>query len=154
MVLTLIEKPDLEDNNKGETMDCRTYETNTLQKYKFVVLLSKYNGKILLSRHKERTSWETKGGHIEAGETPIVAAKRELYEESGAIEFDIEPLCDYWAGNSETKQGANGMVFVANIYKLGDIPESEMAEVKEFNILPENLTYGEITTVLFAKIGC
>ena len=26
------------------------------------------------------------------------AAKRELYEESGAIDFEIEPLCDYWAG--------------------------------------------------------
>lgn len=134
-------------------MICRTFENNTLKQYKYVVILSKYNGKILLSRHKERTTWETQGGHIEAGETPIEAAKRELYEESGSVEFDIEPLCDYWAGNPDTNQGANGMVFIADIHKIGDIPESEMSEVKTFDILPENLTYPAIASALFAKIG-
>ncbi|PXV86661.1 8-oxo-dGTP diphosphatase [Lachnotalea glycerini] len=134
-------------------MICRTFENNTLKQYKYVVILSKYNGKILLSRHKERTTWETQGGHIEAGETPIEAAKRELYEESGSVEFDIEPLCDYWAGNPDTNQGANGMVFIADIHKIGEIPESEMSEVKTFDILPENLTYPAIASALFAKIG-
>ena len=128
-------------------MICKTYETGRLQQYKYVVVLSSYQGKILLSRHKERTTWETQGGHIDAGETPLEAAKRELYEESGALEFDIEPLCDYWAGD------AAGMVFTANIHKLGDIPDSEMAEVKTFDTLPENLTYPAITPVLFAEIG-
>ena len=136
-----------------EVMICKTFEINTLKQYKFAVVLSKYNGKILLSRHKDRTTWEAQGGHIEALETPLQAAKRELYEESGAIEFDINPLCDYWAGNPETNEGAGGMVFVAEIYKLGDIPESEMAEVKEFDELPENLTYPAIAPVLFGKIG-
>lgn len=134
-------------------MICKTYKTNTLQKYKYVVVLSKYDGKLLLSRHRERTTWETQGGHIEAGETPLQAAKRELYEESGALVFDIEPLCDYWAGNSDTKEEGNGMVFVAVIHKLGKIPESEMAEVKAFATLPENLTYTAITPVLFSEIG-
>lgn len=133
-------------------MTCKTYEINTLQQYKYVVVLSRYNGKILLSRHKNRTTWETQGGHIEKGETPLQAARRELYEESGAAEFDIKPLCDYWAGNPETNQGANGMVFVADIRKLSAIPESEMAEVKEFDALPEHLTYPAITPVLFARL--
>lgn len=134
-------------------MICKTYKTNTLQKYKYVVVLSKYNGKLLLSRHKERTTWETQGGHIESGETPLQAAKRELYEESGALVFDIEPLCDYWAGNLDTKEEGNGMVFVAVIHKLGKIPESEMEEVGIFDALPENLTYPAITPVLFSEIG-
>lgn len=131
-------------------MICKTFDLNTLQNYKYVVVFSRYNGKNLLSRHKERTTWETQGGHIEAGETPLEAAKRELYEEAGAIDFDIEPLCDYWAGNPNTNQGAGGMVFVAYIRKLGSL-SYEMAEVKEFDTLPENLTYEEITPVLFAK---
>lgn len=76
-------------------MVSRTFDLGSLETYKYVVVLSKYNGKILLSRHKDRTTWETQGGHIEDGETPLDAAKRELYEESGAIDFDIEPLCDY-----------------------------------------------------------
>lgn len=134
-------------------MICRTYGINELQQYKYVVILSEYNGKILLSRHKERTTWETQGGHIESGETPLEAAKRELFEESGAIAYDIQPLCDYWAGDAQTGVGANGMVFAAVIHILGDLPDSEMAEVRTFDLLPENLTYAAITPVLFAHIG-
>ena len=132
---------------------CKIYETGFLKEYKFVVVLSKYQGKLLLSRHKQRTTWETQGGHLEAGETPLEAAKRELYEESGAIEYDIAPLCDYWAGEPEetSKIDGSGMVFVADIYKLGTIPPSEMAEVCTFEKLPENLTYPDIVPVLYAR---
>jgi 8-oxo-dGTP diphosphatase len=134
-------------------MISKTFALNALQQYKFVVVLSQYNGKILLSRHRDRTTWETQGGHIEAGETPLEAAKRELYEESGAVKFDIKPLCDYWAGDPGINKGTNGMVFVAEIHKLDKLPESEMAEVKEFEYLPDNLTYPQITPVLFDRIG-
>lgn len=130
-------------------MGCKIFRVNELQKYKFVVVLSKYQGKILLSRHKNRTTWETQGGHIEPGEMPLEAAERELYEEAGAMEFDMEPVCDYCVGEEE----AGGMVFAADIRKLGDIPDSEMAEVKTFDVLPENLTYPDITPVLFAQIS-
>lgn len=134
-------------------MICKIYETGFLKEYKFVVVLSKYQGKLLLSRHKQRTTWETQGGHLEAGETPLEAAKRELYEESGAIEYDIAPLCDYWAGEPEetSKIDGSGMVFVADIHKLGTIPQSEMAEVCTFEKLPENLTYPDIVPVLYAR---
>ena len=131
-------------------MTCKTYDTGTLKQYKYVVTLSEYGGKILLSRHKNRTTWETQGGHIEAGETPLEAARRELYEESGATDFDIAPLCDYWAGDEQTRTEANGMVFTANIRTLGPLPESEMAEVKCFDDLPKNVTYPGITPVLYA----
>lgn len=134
-------------------MLCQTYDLNALKEYKYVVILSEYNGKIVLSRHKQRTTWETQGGHIEQGETPIDAAKRELYEESGAVDFEIEPLCDYRAWNEETGHGANGVVFHAIIRKLSDIPESEMAEIKEFTALPDNLTYPAITPVLFEYLS-
>lgn len=133
---------------------CETYETNTLQEYKFVVTLSFYRGRILLGRHRKRTTWETQGGHIEEGETPLEAAKRELYEECGAVEYDIRPLCDYRAGNPEKNDVTNGMVFTAQIQRLGPMPESEIAEIKEFDVLPENLTYPAITPVLFAELGC
>ncbi len=130
-------------------MTSKIYDINTLEQYKYVVVLSEFEGKILLSRHKDRTTWETQGGHIEDGETPMEAAKRELYEESGALDFDIEPLCDYWAGVEGTDDWANGMVFKAKIKKLDRIPDSEMAEVKQFDVLPSELTYPAITPVLF-----
>ena len=46
-------------------MITKTYPVGTLPAYKYVVVLSEYQGKILLSRHKKRTTWETQGGKIE-----------------------------------------------------------------------------------------
>jgi len=128
-------------------MECKVYKLNELKEYKYVVILSKYQGKILLSRHKKRSTWETQGGHIEKGETPLEAAKRELFEESGAVKFSILPVFDYWAGDDISR--ANGMVFMADITELSDIPNSEMKEVQTFCNLPDSLTYPKITPVLF-----
>ena len=133
-------------------MISRIYEVGTLKKYKYVVVLSTCCGKLMLSRHKARTTWETQGGHVEQGETPLEAAKRELYEESGAVRYDIRALCDYWAGDEVTGEGATGMVFHAEIHELGDMPESEMAETCLFDGLPENLTYPAITPKLYAYL--
>lgn len=133
-------------------MGCRAYPLGGLNGYKYVVVLSCWQGRILLSRHRERTTWETQGGHIEPGETPLEAAKRELYEESGALKYAICPLCDYRAWDDETGHGANGVVFEARIDELGPMPESEMAETRLFDALPDNLTYPEISPVLFAYL--
>ena len=62
-------------------MITKTYPVGTLPAYKYVVVLSEYQGKILLSRHKKRTTWETQGGKIEPGETPEEALAREIKEE-------------------------------------------------------------------------
>lgn len=127
-------------------MICKTYPLHALEgSYKYVVILSHMNGHILLSRHKKRTTWETQGGHIESGETPLQAAHRELFEESGAAEYTLMPLCDYWAGSEDGLRGESGVVFTANIRKLGDLPESEMGEVQCFDVIPDNLTYPPIT---------
>jgi len=122
-------------------------ELNSLGVYKYVVILSRYQGKLLLSRHRQRTTWETQGGHIEPGESPLEAARRELYEESGAMDFSITPLFDYRAWDEYG--GANGVIFLAEIRTLGDLPQSEMAEVRLFDDLPDNLTYPGITPVLY-----
>ncbi len=130
-------------------MDCAVYPLEELKEYKYVVVLSLYKGKLLLSRHGERDTWETQGGHIEPGETPLEAAQRELYEESGALEFTLSPLCDYFAGDEVSH--ANGMVFVAEVTALGPLPQSEMAETALFDQLPENLTYPCITPLLYRR---
>ena len=131
-------------------MTCKVCPLGTLVPYKYVVVMSKYQGKILLSRHRDRTTWETQGGHIEPGETPVDAARRELYEESGAVDFDIRPVFDYWAGDENG--GASGQVFAAEIRTLGPMPRSEMAEVRAFDEVPPNVTYPAITPELFASL--
>ncbi|MDV3426275.1 MAG: NUDIX domain-containing protein [Bacillota bacterium] len=127
-------------------MKCQVCKLNQLKSYKYVVIIARFQGNWLLCKHKKRNTWETAGGHIELGETPMDAAKRELFEETGAVLFDIKPIFDYWASD-ETSRG-NGMVFYADIKKLGDLPESEMEIVKCFELLPDNLTYKDITPKL------
>ena len=65
--------------------------------------------------------------------------------------FTLQPLFDYWVGDEAT--GAGGVVFAAQVDRLGPLPESEMAEVRAFDELPENLTYPDITPHLFRWAG-
>ena len=132
-----------------ENLQCRVSPLNTLTDYKFVVVCTRYKDRWILSRHKERTTYETQGGHIEAGETPMDAAVRELYEESGALDAEIHPVCDYYGYDEHGH--ANGMVFLAIIHRLGKLPESEMQEIGLFDEIPENLTYPQVTPRLFTE---
>jgi len=127
-------------------LQCRIHPVGELQTYKYVVVCSRYQDKWLLSRHKKRDTWETQGGHIEPGETPMDAARRELYEESGVEDAVIKPVCDYYGYDSQSH--SNGMVFLAQIHHLGKLPESEMKETGLFEEMPENLTYPQVTPFL------
>ena len=137
-------------------MKCSIYDIGFLEDYKYVITFALSNDKWVFCKHKKRNTWEASGGHIEKGETPIEAAKRELYEETGALKFDIKPICDYWACDEphETKNitWANGMVFFAKVHLLGKIPDSEMEEVGLFSKLPDNLTYKDIMQAIFPHI--
>ena len=62
---------------------------------KFAVIITKTDGKWVFCKHKERDTWEVPGGHREEGENINDTAKRELYEETGALEYDISPVCVY-----------------------------------------------------------
>ena len=134
--------------NKVETvpfvMECKTYPFGTIGDYVYADIISFCNGKWIFSKHKQRTTWEPQGGHIEKGETPLEAAKRELFEESGAVDFDIEPLCDYWVRGTidGVDKTGTGQVFIANVRTLTELPDySEMEKICLFDFPPANLTY-------------
>lgn len=126
----------------------KTFPPGTLGHYDYVVMLSRYRDKFLLSRHKGRTTWEMQGGHIEAGETPEAAARRELYEESGAVRADFFPLCDYCGEEPGLDNEGSGFVFEVCVKEIGRLPKSEMSETALFGHFPDNLTYPEITRAI------
>ena len=121
----------------------REIDTNLL---KYAVICPRYQGQWILVRHKDRSTWEIPGGHIEPGETALEAAHRELWEETGATDADIRPVCVYAVSR-------HGMLCFAEVHSIGSIPEeSEIAEIRLFDHLPENLTYPAIHPHLFDKV--
>ena len=127
-----------------DNMEFKVYPFNTLNGYFSADIIAMHKGKWVFCKHKHRTTWEHPSGWIESGETPLEAAKRQLFEETGSIQFDIEPLCDYYIDldlNGFHYTG-NGQVYFATIYSLGEIPPyREMGEIDFFDALPDNLTY-------------
>ena len=120
---------------------------------KFAVIISFYHGKLVLCRHKDRDTYEIPGGHREVNESILDCAKRELFEETGAIAFDIEPLCAYATmGKNRVNVSGDiiyGMLFVADIKKMGKL-EYEISEILLAVKLVDKLTYPDIQP-LFIK---
>jgi len=117
----------------------------------YSVITARYNGKWILVRHNDRSTWEIPGGHIEPGEDPDDTAGRELKEETGAILFDIECVAAY----SVEKNGTTGYgkLYFAEVHELGSVPDkSEIAEITFSGDLLQNLTYPDIQPHLFRRV--
>lgn len=75
-------------------------------------------------KEKGLASYELPAGHIEEGERLLDAAKRELYEETGAQIYKIRPLGDY------SVDDRYGRLYLAEVDELGDLPASEIEDVR------------------------
>ena len=80
------------------------------------------------AKHKERNTWEAPGGHREDGEDILETAKRELYEETGAITFDITPICIYSVTAPDNFDGMEtfGKLFFSDIHTFEKELHSEI----------------------------
>ena len=123
----------------------------------YAVIVGKYEGKWVLCQHKKRSTWEVPGGHIEEGETPEEAARRELYEESGAQEFQLYPIGAYGVKQKREASGLVeedfGMLYLAKIFSFQPLPQNfEMKRVELFDTLPQEMTYPHIQPFLVEMV--
>lgn len=116
--------------------------------YQFAIIIAKHEGRWVFVRHRERQTWELPAGHVEPGETVTEAAHRELFEETGAADYELQPVVSY----EGIYQGAQvtGMVFFAEIRSFQPLPPSEIAEKQCFSDIPEELTYPGVQPLMIA----
>lgn len=134
--------------------EVKFYDTVDDALLKFAVIISQSNGKWVFCKHRERDTYEAPGGHREAGENILETAKRELQEETGAIQFDIKPICAYSVRekNSVKDTGETfGLLCFAEIQEFSGKLESEIGKVVRMDDLPENWTYPLIQPKLIEK---
>lgn len=127
-------------------IEVRFYEKVHDELLKFAVIISRTEGKWVFCKHKERATYEVPGGHREVGETILEAAKRELREETGAIEFSIMPICAYSVKgktrvNEHAEDVSYGMLYVADITSFEDELHSEMEKIVITEKLVKEWTY-------------
>ncbi len=119
-------------------------------KLTFVVMMARYRDKWVFVRHRQRITWEIPGGHIERNEKVLEAASRELQEESGAREFKLTPICIYSVERLDDE--SYGQLFYVEISEMGQLPDSEIGEVRLFDKMPNDLTYPLIQPFLYDKV--
>ena len=144
------------DARGGKMLTVNFYDNVDDKKLKFAVIISKTQGKWVFCKHRERNTYEVPGGHRENNESILETAKRELKEETGAIEFDIKPVCVYSVigktrVNENIEEETFGMLFFANIDTFEDELHSEMEKIIVTDVLPEEWTYPLIQPKLLTK---
>ena len=126
-------------------MEVRFYDTVDDSLLKFAVIISKADGKWVFCKHKERDTYEVPGGHREPGESIMETAARELWEETGAADFTIEPVCVYSVTGknrvNDTGEETYGMLCFAQITRFEKELHSEMEKVIVSDELPGAWTY-------------
>lgn len=115
---------------------------------KFAVIIAKYKGKWVFCKHKLRDTYELPGGHRENDETILETAKRELYEETGALDYLIKPICVYGVVGknrvNQTNKEMYGMLYYADFYIFEKTLHSEIEKIVFLDQLPDLWTYPEI----------
>lgn len=146
---------DLCGEGKKDMLEVKFYDSVDDSLLKFAVIISQSNGKWVFCKHKERDTYEVPGGHREAGENIVETAKRELQEETGAVKFEIKPICVYSVTGktrvNNTGEETFGLLCFAEIMEFAKELHSEMEKVVLMDKLPENWTYPLIQPKLIEK---
>ena len=129
-----------------------------MKKLNLILVYNKEENKILMcKREKEpyKGKFNLVGGKVEQNEDELHAAYRELQEETGAIDFKIEPICVY-SVKGKTRVNENiddetfGMLFIADISSFEEL-HCEIEKILISDKLVDNWTYPLIQPILIEE---
>lgn len=131
----------------------RFYEYTDDALLKFAVILAKSDGKWVFCKHKARKTYEIPGGHREQGEAIDDTAKRELYEETGAVQFSLTPVCIYSVTAIDNFNGAEtfGKLYYAEVREFEVELHNEIEKIIFTEKPITNWTYPHIQPALFQE---
>ena len=136
-------------------MKVNFYEDVDEKLLKFAVIISKSQGQWVFCKHKERDTYEVPGGHREENEPILETAKRELHEETGAVDFSIQKICVYSVTGktrvNESGEESFGMLYYADIKEFDKELHSEIEKVVLLDDLPTEWTYPLIQPLLIKE---
>ena len=120
---------------------------------RFAVIIAKTDGQYVFCKHKSRNTLEVPGGHREPGEMILDTAKRELYEGTGAVDFDIHPVCVYSVTAEDNFNGEEsfGMLYAAEIRAFEPELHSEIEKIFITADMPTDWTYPDIQPKLMEE---
>lgn len=102
-----------------------------------VCILPVYRGKIICSREYRYPvrswQWELPGGFIDAGETPVQAAARELLEETGCIADRIVELGSFFPSFGSTNEEIYLFAIFCEVKEKSRLEDSEAIELYELS---------------------
>ena len=124
------------------------YDTAEDGLFKYAVIIARSGGNWVFCKHRDRDSLEIPGGHREPGENIEVAARRELYEETGAIDYTLRPLCAY---SVEDGEETFGMLYCAEIRSFEKELHSEIERIVITKKLPGVWTYPHIQPLMIEE---
>ena len=101
-----------------------------------VAVYARRQGRVLVILHRRLNTWLPLGGEMEPGETPLEAARRELFEESGfrgtfpALAGACDGVPPGLLGYEEHVAGSKGLHM--NFVFVADVGEDQVAPNHEF----------------------
>jgi 8-oxo-dGTP diphosphatase len=100
-----------------------------------VAIFCRNGGEVLLIRHRRLGTWLPVGGEVEAGETPLEAARRELREETGLEGtfprgLGVDGTPPGLIGYEEHQAGSKGLHM--NFAFVADVPSRALAACDEY----------------------